>query len=162
MTLIAVFVAGGCQPASTADSDAEGLAAPPSWSPADKVWQPPRANEQAPAGISESVALDNDNPFAALGLPEFDEPTTSMIRFPLRVQNAAPNAIVVTATAGAASVVLDTIDSGSELRIDLKAPSEGVVVKWRAIDGTGSGDLPIAAVADSVQIVRIGEPREPR
>lgn len=155
MALIAALAAGGCEPDPAGDSRADRREATSVSSLADTVGSQQRDSTPSSAAIGDSVVATDENPFARFGLPGFDEPPVSMIRYPLRIENRSPAAMVVSATAGASTVVLDTIDPGEALRADLEAPSTGVVLGWSAIDGTGSGERTIEASSDSVQVVPI-------
>lgn len=155
LMLIAAFTTVSCKPDPAEDSRENRPGTTPLSSVTDAAGRLQQESEPSSAGIGEPVMVTGETPFAELGLPEFDEAPVSMIRLPLRVENRTPEAIVITATAGAATVVVDTIDPGEALRADLEAPSTGVVLGWSTIDGTGSGERSIEADADSVQIVSI-------
>jgi hypothetical protein len=51
--------------------------------------------------------------------------------------------------------VLDSLDPDDDIRVDLEAPADGLLLNWNAIDGNASGVRPIRVFADSVQVVRI-------
>jgi hypothetical protein len=94
-----------------------------------------RSVEQLRPGSRQPVEPPSESPFANFELPEDDEAAQPIIRYRLLIQNRMTQLIVVTATAGALPVMLDSIVSGASIRVDLEAPASGQ--------------------ADSVQIVRI-------
>ena len=121
-----------------------------------------RPVEQLSPGSRQPADPPSESPFANFELPDDDEPAQPIIRYRLLIQNRMTQPIVVTATAGALPVMLDSIDSGASIRVDLEAPVSGLDLIWMAADGRTSGKRRIRVQADSVQIVRFDAESGPR
>jgi hypothetical protein len=106
-------------------------------------------------GRRHPVGPTGEDPFANFDLPDGGEAGLPVVRHALRIENGLTNQIIVAATAGAAPVVLDSLDPGDSVRLDLEAPAHSLELQWRTIDGIISGSRPIELLADSIQVVRI-------
>lgn len=100
-------------------------------------------------------------PFENFDLLDESEAGLPVVRYSLRIENGTTQIMVVAATAGASPVILDSIDPGDHLRIDLDAPAGRLELTWKSTDGSASGIRPIHMLADSVQVVRIEAGSEP-
>jgi hypothetical protein len=98
-------------------------------------------------------------PFRNFSLPPDGTSGGAIERHPVRILNLASAPFVVRASAGAAPVVLDTLEPGEAYRVDLDAPAGLLRIEWRSLDGRFRGNEPVApgskSLADSVSIVRI-------
>jgi hypothetical protein len=98
-------------------------------------------------------------PFRNFSLPPDGTSGGAIERHPVRILNLASAPFVVRASAGAAPVVLDTLEPGEAYRVDLDAPAGLLRIEWRSLDGRFHGNEPVApgskSLADSVSIVRI-------
>lgn len=149
--------------------------------PADSVQGSPpaaRAGESAESATSAGTARDpvvqlnpgsrqpveptGGYPFDNFNLPDDGEIELPIVRYPLRIENGTTQILVVTATAGAHPVVLDTLEPGDYVRIDLEAPDDRLELSWESTDGSASGTWPIRGLADSVRVVRIEAGSGPR
>ena len=95
-----------------------------------------------------------EDPFENFDIPADGEPDRPLVRHELRIENGLAHMIVVSATAGAAPVVLDSLDPGEFVRLDVEAPADRLELQWHTIDGSASGTRLVEAMADSVQVVR--------
>jgi hypothetical protein len=113
------------------------------------------AADSGPAAAAETEI----RPFRNFSLPPDGSTGGAIERHPVRIVNLAPAPFVVRASAGAAPVVLDTLEPGEAYRVDLDAPAGLLRIEWRSIDGRFHGHEPVApapkSLADSVSIVRI-------
>jgi len=106
-------------------------------------------------GSQQPVEPAEGYPFENFNLPEDGEAEQPIVRHELRIENRLAHVIVVAATAGAAPVILDSLDPGELVRLDVEAPADRLELQWHTIDGTSSGTRQVGALADSVQVVRI-------
>jgi hypothetical protein len=95
-----------------------------------------------------------EDPFENFNIPADGETDRPLVRHELRIENGLAYVIVVAATAGAAPVVLDSLDPGEFVRLDVEAPADRLELQWHTIDGSASGTRLVEAMADSVQVVR--------
>jgi hypothetical protein len=95
-----------------------------------------------------------EDPFENFDIPAVGEQDRPLVRHELRIENGLAHVIVVAATAGAAPVVLDSLDPGEFVRLDVEAPADRLELQWHTIDGSASGTRLVEAMADSVQVVR--------
>lgn len=153
--LVGVLAIAACGPDRPADSVEGGSAAAPTRGSAESAGE--RIVQLTP-GSEQSVEPGGEHPFENFDLPDNGESGLPIVRYRLRIENGTTRRIVVMATAGAAPVVLDSLDPDDDIRVDLEAPADGLVLNWNTIDGDASGLRPIRVLADSVQVVRI-EPR---
>jgi hypothetical protein len=153
LALVGVVAIAACGPDRPADSAEGRSAAAPT---RGSVESPREPGAQLTPGSEQPVEPGGEYPFENFDLPDDDESSLPIVRHRLRIENGTGRRIVVAATAGAAPVVLDSLDPGDDIRVDLEAPADGLALNWNAIDGNSSGVRPIRVRADSVQVVRIG------
>ena len=124
--------------------------------PADSVQGSPPASAVRPnPGSQQPVEPVGEYPFENFNLPDDGEADRPVVRHELRIENRLKHVIVVAATAGAAPVVLESLDPGEFVRLDVEAPADRLVLQWQTTDGSASGTRLVEALADSVQVVRI-------
>ncbi len=124
--------------------------------------------ETGTAGTMSDASLERDlpteeerdaSPFRNFPLPPDPNAAGDVERHPVRIANRESETFVVRASAGAAPVVLDTLEPGESYRVDLEAPAGTLRIEWRSLDGRIYGDARVQPVssllADSVSIVRI-------
>jgi hypothetical protein len=124
----------------------------------ESAASPDSAREAVERGVPERrqpVESTVENPFENFDLPDDGEADRPIVRHELRIENGLTVRLVVAATAGAAPVVLDSLDPGESVRLDLEAPADMLQLQWHTIDGNISGFRPIVELADSIQVVRI-------
>ena len=159
LALVGVVAIVACGPDRPADSAEGGPAAAQARGSAESARE---TVVQLTPRSEQPVEPGGEYPFENFDLPDNGESSLPIVRYRLRIENGTGRHIVVAATAGAAPVVLDSLDPDDDLRVDLEAPADGLVLKWHAIDGNASGERPIRVLADSVQVVRIELRSEPR
>ena len=155
LALVGVVAIAACGPDRPADSAEGRPAAAPARGSAESARE---TVVQLTPRSEQPVEPGGEYPFENFDLPDDGESVLPIVRYRLRIENGTARRIVVAATAGAAPVVLDSLDPGDDIRVDLEAPADGLALNWDTIDGSTSGVRPIRVLADSVQVVRI-EPR---
>jgi hypothetical protein len=118
------------------------------------------ASSATDSGPDPAAAVETEiRPFRNFSLPPDGTSGGAIERHPVRIVNLASDPFVVRASAGAAPVVLDTLEPGEAYRVDLDAPAGLLRIEWRSLDGRFHGQEPVApaskSLADSVSIVRI-------
>ena len=162
-TLIGVITIAACGPDRPADSVKKSPAAAREQGPGERANEPVGEPAVQPTpGTEQPAEPTDDYPFENFNLPDSGEVDSPIVRYPLRIENGMNRHIVVAATAGGATVVLDSNDPGARIRVDLEAPDGQLVLNWNTTDGGTSGVIPIRVLADSVQTVRIEARSEPR
>jgi len=157
--LASLLMISACGQDRPADSSETGPAAAQAQSVIDTARKP--AARLMP-GTEKTVEPTGEYPFEDFDIPDDEAVGMPIVRYPLRIENGTIWRIVVAATAGAGSVILDSLDPGADIRIDLEAPADGLVLSWKTTVGNTSGLRPVRVVADSVQLVRIEALSEPR
>ena len=76
----------------------------------------------------------------------------------VQIENVAGSPLILSARAGARPVVLDTLEDGGRLRVDLVGPPGSIEIAWETRDRTRSGAVPVPAVSDSVVRLSVGRP----
>ncbi len=158
IALIGTLAIMACGPERPADSVQETPPAARAWESAESAASAETAREPVVLlnpGSRQPVGPTGEDPFANFNLLDGGEAGLPIVRHSLRIENGLMNQIIVAATAGAAPVVLDSLDPGDSVRLDLEAPADRLELQWRTIDGIISGFRPIELLADSVQVVRI-------
>jgi hypothetical protein len=158
IALIGTLATMACGPERPADSVQETPPAARERESAERAASAETAREpvvQLNPGRRQPVGPTGGDPFANFDLPDGGEAELPIVRHALRIENGLTNQIIVAATAGAAPVVLDSLDPGDSVRLDLEAPADRLELQWRTIDGIISGSRPIELLADSIQVVRI-------
>jgi len=74
----------------------------------------------------------------------------------VEIRSEAEVPLSVSARAGAGPVLLDTLEAGARLRVDLVGPRGTLEVGWETLDGSRSGAVRVPAVADSVAPIQVG------
>lgn len=101
----------------------------------------------------------DDSPFRNFPLPPDPAAGGEVERHHVRIENPGSRTYIVRASAGAAPVVLDTLEPGESYRVDLDAPRGTLRIEWRSQDGRVHGGAPVVLgsnpLADSLSIVRI-------
>jgi hypothetical protein len=110
-------------------------------------------------GGTASEADRDASPFRNFPLPPDPAAGGDVERHPVRIVNAGSVTTIVRASAGAAPVVLDTLEPGGAHRVDLEAPAGLLRIEWRSLDGRVSGHARVipasTLLADSIWVVRI-------
>ncbi|MCL7975524.1 MAG: hypothetical protein M8835_13325 [marine benthic group bacterium] len=113
----------------------------------------------SPDRIVPNAEEPDTSPFRNFPLPPDPAVGSEVERHPVRITNPGSAIFIVRASAGAAPVVLDTLEPGESYRVDLDAPPGTLRIEWRSLDGRVYGDAPVESgvnlLADSVSIVRI-------
>jgi hypothetical protein len=140
--LVSILAVVACEPDRPADTVPESAV------------QPDPVSRQPPQPVG-------GDPFENFNIPAVGEQDWPLVRHELRIENGLAHVIVVAATAGAAPVVLDSLDPGAFVRLDVEAPADRLELQWHTIDGSASGTRLVEAMADSVQVVRFEVVSEP-
>ncbi len=159
LALVGVVAIAACGPDRPADSAEGRAAAAPARGSAESARE---TVVQLTPRSEQPVEPGGEHPFENFDLPDDGESVSPIVRYRMRIENGTARRIVVAATAGAAPVVLDSLDPDADFRVDLEAPADGLVLNWNTIDGNTSGVRPIRVLTDSVQVVRIELRSEPR
>jgi len=152
---LAIMACGPERPADSVQRSPPAARAGESAESADGAETDSEPVVQLNPGIRQPVEPTGEDPFASFDLPDDGEAGLPIVRHALRIENGLMKQIIVAATAGAAPVVLDSLDPGDSVRLDLEAPADRLELQWRTIDGNISGSRPIEVLADSIQVVRI-------
>ncbi len=152
---LAAVVAFGCGTGSPpAEGDGAAVAESASIAVGQSAADPTVTRSDGIPGGAEA------RPFRNFSLPGEPRSAAERIRYPVRIESAIALPVVVHATAGGDSVLLDTLPASGALRLDLEAPPAGLRLVWRTTDGRWSGELPVPAVADTVQLLRLRSQEE--
>lgn len=146
--------------------DADGGAGPDAGrAVADSLVAPGPAAGGAADGPGADVAsgLSGEADGRGTGLENFAVPEAegnSLVAdtVSLEIENPTEETVVVSARAGAAAVVLDTLPGGARLRIDLVAPRLMLEIVWETRDGARADTVRPPVVPDSVAHVFVGGP----
>ncbi|MEJ2482605.1 MAG: hypothetical protein P8049_05675 [Gemmatimonadota bacterium] len=148
--LVAVAIAS-CGPERTPDARPDEEAA---GSTGNAAAPSPNPGSEVPSAMEPEAS-----PFRNFPLPPDPASGGEVRRHPVRIENPGPGRFLVTASAGAAPVVLDTLDAGESYRVDLKAPAGALRIRWRSLEGRSSGEVRVQPLsdlqADSVTVVRL-------
>jgi hypothetical protein len=118
--------------------------------------------EEASAG-DESAGRSGATRELGTGLENFAVPddaerTAVAETVAVQIENVAGSPLIVSARAGARPVVLDTLEDGGRLRVDLVGPPGSIEIAWETRDRARSGAVPVPAAADSVVRLPVGRP----
>lgn len=122
--------------------------------------QEPESGQAMPGPVETNSVGSRSN--RSTGLENFVLPSdprleTTIDTIPVEIENVAGVAIVVSASAGAGAVVLDTLDPGERYRVDIVGPTAAIELVWRDVDGAGAGRSPLAAATPgSVTPIQLG------
>lgn len=155
VSILAFVACGPERPADTVQGSPPASRAGESVESATGADTAPASAVRLKPGSQQPVEPVGEYPFENFNLPDDGEADRPVVRHELRIENRLTHVIVVAATAGAAPVVLDSLDPGEVVRLDVEAPADRLVLQWQTTDGSASGTRLVEALADSVQVVRI-------
>jgi septal ring-binding cell division protein DamX len=117
-----------------------------------------RRSEPAPDARADGAATSGGT---GTGLENFVVPddagsAAAVDTVAVEIRSEAEVPLALLARAGAEPVVLDTLEAGARLRVDLVGPRGTLEVVWETLDGSRSGAVRVPAVADSVAPVPVG------
>jgi hypothetical protein len=161
---IAVALAGsaacaGESPSVDAVSDADTTIADASVDSSDSAGLPAGSR-------GESEAVRDHAPVT--GLENFEVPADPRLTsvpetVKVEIENISSASVVVSARAGAGTVLLDTLRAGRRFRVDLVGPPGAIELVWMARNASLSGvvPVPVPVAGDTVLRLTVGVPAAP-
>jgi len=92
-------------------------------------------NEEISPDTTAQLKQTNDDPFGIFTVETTEDVSTTIVTTPVWLINASPQALIVTANGGAASVVVDTLEAADSVLISIDTRARSIDLSARTLEG---------------------------